>query len=270
MELKTFANTVYKLWLVLAYLENPADFPRASIGLECSVTNPRHSSYTKRWATLKKTNSLQKMKMTFFLILSVFVIFGCKSQNTAVEDSLRECINQRINEGIAEAYGKEPFDFYDFILTVEQELLKSGLLKNADKNNYFNLLKSIPPADKEYEKIFHLQNRIMDDFGFFPFSTETIFNQCPYKVSVDSKDGEGALIYNQAAILYKMMEKGYDDENLLTKLEDSIDEEDFKKAVYRAPIVLLVMIELDKHYNPDLKKLKEYQKGRTFLKRTDN
>ena len=209
------------------------------------------------------------MKKTNFLILSVFAVFSCNSQNNAVEDSLKECINQRINEDITEAYGKEPFDFYDFVLNVEQELLKSGLLENADKNNYFNLLKSIPPADKEYEKMFHLQNRIMDDFGFFPFSTETIFNQCPYQVSADKKYGDGALIYNQAAILFKMMESGYDDENLLNKLKDTIDEENFEKVVYRAPIILLVMIELDKHYNPDLKKLKEYQKGRTFLKRND-
>ena len=52
---KTGANTVYKPWLVLAHLENPADFPLASIGLECSVTNPRHSPYTKRCSTFKKT-----------------------------------------------------------------------------------------------------------------------------------------------------------------------------------------------------------------------
>lgn len=43
---KPCANTVYKLWLVLAHLENPADFPRASTCLDCSVLNSRHSSYT--------------------------------------------------------------------------------------------------------------------------------------------------------------------------------------------------------------------------------
>ena len=32
-------HSVYKQWLVLAYLENPADFPMASTCLQLSVTN---------------------------------------------------------------------------------------------------------------------------------------------------------------------------------------------------------------------------------------
>ena len=36
---KTVGNNVYKQWLVLAYLEIPAEFPMASTFLQLSVTN---------------------------------------------------------------------------------------------------------------------------------------------------------------------------------------------------------------------------------------
>lgn len=204
------------------------------------------------------------MKYIFFSL--VLFIFSCKAQNSNTEKALKECINESVNKNIQENYGKEPFDFYELVLKVENELIANELLKNNSKQDYLNLLESITDIkNSKYKTIYQEQSEIMNKFGFTPFSTESIFNQCPFKVSVKEKEGEGELIYNQGAILNKLMEVGYDNQELLKKLINITDEKDFGKIVYRAPVILLVMINIDQQFNPDLKKLEEYKEGRDFL-----
>lgn len=202
-------------------------------------------------------------------ILSLCVILSvlsCKAQDTEVELALKECVNEQVNKNIQEAYGKEPFDFYTFILKIEQELLSNKLLQSKDKASYLSLLNNINQSTNiEYSEMYKKQNSIIDSYGFAPFSTESIFNQCPYKVSVESKEKEGKLIYSQGVILNKLMAQGYSNESLLKELINVTDDDDFDKVVYRAPVILLVMINLDNKYNPDLKKLKEQQEGKDFL-----
>ena len=54
-------NNVYKQWHVLAYLENPADFPLASTCLQLSVTNhaTAHTPNVKRYATKPTEKNIQ-------------------------------------------------------------------------------------------------------------------------------------------------------------------------------------------------------------------
>ncbi|RNL90318.1 hypothetical protein ED312_06505 [Sinomicrobium pectinilyticum] len=202
-----------------------------------------------------------------FTFLSVLVFTDCSCQNNKVESALKECVNQKVNKNIQAAYGKEPFDFYDFILKFEKELISNNLLKNRTKDDYYNLLLSIidDSSDSKYSKIYTQQNNLMDDYGFSAFSTEAIFTQCPYHISESSKDTEGKIIYAEGNVLNKLMAQGFDDKELLKELINTLDEESFKKEVYRAPIILLVMINIDTKYNPDLQKLKERQKGKKFL-----
>lgn len=75
---------MYKLWLILAYLENLSDFPLASIGLECSVTNPRHSSYTKRCAQAK--NLFMKFRLLSLLIL--LLLDSCSLSKKSLTDKI--------------------------------------------------------------------------------------------------------------------------------------------------------------------------------------
>ena len=57
------------------------------------------------------------------------------------------------------------------------------------------------------------------------------------------------------------MGEGFDNKDLLAELFQVVDEENFEKIIYRAPIIVLVMINLDKKYNLDLKKYEASKKN---------
>jgi len=198
------------------------------------------------------------------IFVTLFFITSCSGQDNLTEKALKECINESLNKNIEERTGKSNLDFYAMMIEVENNLIKDKLISKGDRNNYLVLLKSILKSKKsEYENIYIQQSEIMDKYGFTPFSTETIFNQCPYKVSVEHKEAEGKHIYAQGVVLNKLMAKGYDNIDLLNELMNTVDDDNFQKIIYRAPIILITMINLDSMYNPNYKKLKEHQKGRT-------
>ena len=200
-------------------------------------------------------------------LLLMFGILSCKIQNNKVELELEKCVVQSVNAHIKNGNGKLSFDFYDFILQIEDILIENGLLQNTKRSEYSQLLTSLNNYN-DYNKIYKKIMKKVDNsgFGFNLFLVnDAIFNQCPYKVSVDEKEGEGKLVFNQGKILNQIMEQGYDDNNLQKKLLDNIDDESFRKIVYRAPVILLIMINLDRQYNADLKSFEERQKGKKFL-----
>ncbi len=206
--------------------------------------------------------------------LLIFIVFSfCQSQNNnIIEEKLKECVNEVVNvaNGDLESSDKNPFDFYDFVLEIEQKMLGSKMLKESNKHSYLNLFRSIQSEtidfNKEYTDIINMTEDKGFDFNLY-YINEGIFNQCPYKVSVDTKDNQGKLIYRQGSILNRMMEQGYDNEVLLSDLMEVTNEKEFDKIIYRAPIILLVMINLDNKYNPAVKEREELKKGRTFLRK---
>lgn len=204
------------------------------------------------------------MKFKYTIVFMIFhFITSCSGQDNLTEKALKVCINESLNNNIEERTGKSIFDFYAMIIEVENKLIAANLISYNDNDGYLRLIKSITKSKKpEYEKMYLQQSEIMDKYGFTPFSTETVFNQCPYKVSANVKDAEGKHIYNQGRILNKLMAEGYDNDELIEELINSVDENNFKKVVYRAPIILLTMIKLDKEYNPNYERLEEYQKGK--------
>ncbi len=210
-----------------------------------------------------------KATKNILIICALFFSISSKAQNTEIEEALEECVDKKINEYIENAYGEGSFDFYKFILVIEQEFLFNHLIRDTYKESYLNLLNKINQVAKiKYSKMYNSQNKIIDEFGF-EFNSfainEIVFNQCPYKVSLNSKDNEGKLIYSQGMLLNELMKNGFDNEDLIKELISVTDDDDFDKIVYRAPIILLVMINLDNKYNKDLKKLKKRQKGKVFL-----
>lgn len=206
------------------------------------------------------------IKLRYFLFISL-IIQSCNAQETETEQALKKCVNERVNKNVEELFGKQPFDFYDFISEIENEFVQKDILKTSKKDGYLNLYVDILNSEKPmYVDAYEAQDSIIEKFGFKPFSTEAIFNQCPYITSSENKEGEGRLIYKQGSILNKMMAKGYDNRKLFEELLNSVDDKNFDKIVYRAPVILLIMINLDNKYNPDIKKMEEYRKGRTMDK----
>ncbi|WP_339609460.1 hypothetical protein [uncultured Planktosalinus sp.] len=204
--------------------------------------------------------------------LFIFIAFSsCQSQNNnIIEEKLKKCVNEVVNATIVdlESYDKNPFDFYDFILDIEQKMLDSKMLQENNKNSYLNVFKNIQSEtidfNKEYTNIIEMIEDKGFDFNSYRIN-DGVFNQCPHKVSVDTKEREGKLIYKQGAILNKMMEQGYNNKTLLSDLMEVTNEKEFGQIIYRAPVILLVMINLDNKYNPTIKEREEFKKGKTFL-----
>ena len=207
------------------------------------------------------------MKFESYLSFVFALVFAYSfGQKKAIEANLKNCVNEKVNYHIQERYGKNPFDFYEFISKIETEFQSSGVLSDLNKKSYLHLLNKIHKRKKrKFKKLYHKQNLLINKYGFDAFSTENIFNQCPYKVSVDFKESEGRLIYNQSFILFELMKVEFYDEQLLNELFNIIDEQSFSKIVYRAPIILLVMINLNSKYNRDFIKRKRQLKGKSIF-----
>ena len=207
-----------------------------------------------------------RLKSSLFLLLGLFFFISTFGQEDIIEAKLKECINEKINYHIQEKYGKDPFDFYEFILKVEFEFQQNGVLNDLSKKSYSSLLDEITKRKKrKFKRVFQKQSLLIDSYGFDSFSTENIFNQCPYRVSVDFKESDGKLIYDQASILYRIMKVEYYDEKLLKELFSLVDEKSFSKIIYRAPIIVLVMINLDYKYNREFIKRRRQLRGKPIF-----
>ena len=200
------------------------------------------------------------MKSMIYIFIIAFSSIACASQETKIEKALKKCVN----ENIAEIHEGKAIDFYEFILGIENEMLASRMVEDNTKKSYLHLFDNLynhNNYENEYKKLTKIIREIGFDFNAFTIN-DIIFNQCPYKISVDAKDSEGKDIYTQGVILNRLMAQGFDDKKLSKKLINSIDKKNFNKIVYRAPVILLVMINLNRKYNPAYKKLEEYQEGR--------
>lgn len=204
-------------------------------------------------------------KYSFLLFLLIFT-WQCKAQDKQLEQALKKCVNQQINKN--SPYSQNT-DFYKVALKLEQLFIKGGYLKNENKENYRSFLLEILDEKKDFKKLYcqslEITNKYKFDFELFTY-INPIFSQCPYEIASKYKNDKGKLIYNQGSILSQLMSEGFKNKSILKKLFLSIDNQNFKKIVYRAPVILVVIINLDNQYNLDLKKAEENKKGKKFLK----
>src|SRR5690606_34280125 len=117
------------------------------------------------------------------------------------------------------------------------------------KINYQDLFKSIS-TESESPKEFYKQNieYLRDNFPFHLFlANDIIFNQCPYKISSSRKEQYGK-IYEQGQLQNRIMESGFNNLELNHQLIEGIEESDFEKIVYQAPVILLTLINMDMKY----------------------
>ena len=176
------------------------------------------------------------------VLLFLFSITSCKSQN--IEKKLRDCVNTEINEY---HYFDEPnyFDFYEFILKIENSIVKDNLLKEIKRENYKGLLFSIIEREKDYSKSLEKILGVFNENKFYLYSVDIIFNQCPYKISKSGTGNEYEKLYLKGKILNEIMKSGYNNKKLISELFSNYTSIDFEKIEYRAVIILLVAINMD-------------------------
>ncbi|PKP40273.1 MAG: hypothetical protein CVT96_09605 [Bacteroidetes bacterium HGW-Bacteroidetes-13] len=192
-----------------------------------------------------------------FLILFYFLIISSvNAQRLDVEKELFKCINDTLGIQIENANGIKDFNYVDLIKKLEQLYLQHGLIQKNDRENYIDALKSLTnekPIDIELE-IYKKQEEIFDKTGFLKFSTYTIFESCPYYISVNKSNDIEKIIYNQGVLLNRMFENGLNNIELLKEFIEATDEKQFSELVFRSPTILLVAINLDFKYNEKTKK----------------
>ncbi|MCB7479838.1 hypothetical protein [Christiangramia sediminis] len=200
-------------------------------------------------------------------LLIVFILFStsCQSQNQEIELNLRNCVTQGLKD-----LRPVSADFYDLMSSLEDKMIKKGILESRSKKDYLELLNSIA-ADSKATKKFYEKN-IKNLYQKFPLdlflANDLIFNQCPYKIYLQNKK-ENIKIYNIGKLQFQSMENGFRNLELNQKLIINFQESDFEKIVYRAPIIQIILINMNYKYNQELKQqlkeLEEYKKNRTFL-----
>ncbi|WP_292948261.1 hypothetical protein [Olleya sp. UBA1516] len=192
------------------------------------------------------------MKKITILFSCFLILSSCKNEKEKqILDDLKKCIDKNLNEDVSKKNGKENFDYLNFVTQFEEKLLSSNFLINNDQVNYYNLLNSIINSDNDYLLLFDKMNILIDNNGFDPFSTEYLFNQCPFLASNSSKEKEGFYLFTQGKLLNQMIEVGFNDVNLLSEFIKIVDRKRFENIIYRSPTILLVMINLDIKYNQE-------------------
>ncbi|NRA92873.1 MAG: hypothetical protein HRU26_09370, partial [Psychroserpens sp.] len=150
------------------------------------------------------------------------------------------------------AYGKPKFNFYDFIIDVEKKFIANGLIQTPSQIEYFNLFNEIIQSKgPKFIKAFSDQNKLIESYGFTKFSTETIYNQCPFQSSKDRKTKYERAIYNQGEILNRLI-VGDNTEEVATELILDSKNENFERISYRAPVILFIMKCLDQKFTEEI------------------
>lgn len=205
------------------------------------------------------------MKNIIFFCILAFIV-SCKARDTDTELKLKKCANEKVNDNRIQ---EKQIDFYLMTLEIERIFLEDNLLENDKRKDYKDLFNDIQNnKNDKYRKVYNIVIDKMSKTGFnfnLGIMNHDLFSKCPYSVSVESKESAGKKVFLFGTNLNNILIEGFDNNEIIEKTLDDLTEKDFKKIVYRAPIILLVMINLDNKYNPDLKKLKEQQGAKDFL-----
>jgi hypothetical protein len=195
--------------------------------------------------------------LNYLLFLNILLLtFSCKCQNyIREENALKVCVNDAVNRDIKLRNGKEPFDFYNLIENFENEMIKGKYLKNVNKKKYKKLFLDI--SSNNYRNLYDKLNKLSDSIGFDYNSysiTQSILTKCPYEVFFRDEKTEHNFIKNQIIIINRLEAQGYNNQELLKQLVENIDNKSFKKIIYRAPLILIALINLDMQYNTIIKR----------------
>lgn len=201
------------------------------------------------------------MKKTYVIIglFIMIVLIGCKSQDKTVEKSLKRCVNNSINEYLNGIYENSNLDFYELMKSTELVLNKFDLIKNESRQEYIKLFKSIidlkvnDNSKKEsYKKAFReilyiLEKSKFDGNGYFIKAYP--LKVCPFEILIKEQNEMSSPLRIQMDATSQLEANGFDNLEILKDLINNISDENFEKDIYRAPVILLVYLNLKLQFN---------------------
>ena len=119
---------MYKQWLVLAYLENPSDFPLASTCLQLSVPNHATAHTLNVISHLKKTLNILIILISIGVLVFVGItIFGIsimgKKTNAEYFEKRNKIISESKQNRILYSYALDTLNWEKYVLKIKIDLI---------------------------------------------------------------------------------------------------------------------------------------------------
>ncbi|QTY27601.1 hypothetical protein [Flavobacterium sp. CS20] len=109
----------------------------------------------------------------------------------------------------------------------------------------------------------------MEDKGFdfnLYIINNAVFSKCPYDVLTKIEEYKNDPYYKYAVLLNRVMNHGYNNQEAIRELIELTNETEYTKPHYRAPIILLVVINIDLKFNPAEPMEKFEVGGKTYFR----
>jgi hypothetical protein len=182
------------------------------------------------------------MKKIIFLLF-VFTL-SCSSSKKTLETDVMNCVRNKINKN---EYGLN-YDIYKKLFSFEEYLLSEKILDSNNKHSYINLFESFEKKDFLKKDNNFIQNYIKElGLPTYSFASQMLID-CPRdKVSEAIQDNEH---YSKSLLIFylineKFVSVGYGDVNNIISLITLVNEDDFKKEIYRMPVTLLFLMKYE-------------------------
>lgn len=181
-------------------------------------------------------------KRNLYLIVLLFLLISCKGQKNLVETKIEDCINKRINDGFYKYDEKgKAIDYYSVMAKFEEALLDKKMDSVGLKQQYLNLIDRVINLDTIQQQALYLKLLKIaktDNYNGFYFSTD-VLQHCPHYMTELSNNLTISMKkqINAMDMLYAL--DPYD-QNYMNAVVTSVATDDFKKMVYRAPIMTVI------------------------------
>ena len=173
----------------------------------------------------------------FFFILCA----SCKSQEHIAEKKLKGCIEQKFDNQTYKLDSSLPLDYYQIMSQMENHFIAKGIGKNTSKEGYLKIIDEILNSDEANQKSLYSELILIakkNNYNGIYFSTDVMQN-CPQYITSKEKE-----IPPSMAKQFNAMDKlfAFDpyDQNYMSELVNTVDENDFKKLTYRVPIITIL------------------------------
>mgnify|MGYP006093658615 FL=1 len=182
--------------------------------------------------------------MNKYIYIFILLITSCTKQNIYIESKLMNCVDKEYSKSIESYYGiEENVSFYKLMLEVEGILINNKLLESSKKKSYLKIFSK----KKKNELALNEINTLLKDkrFDFVYSNLYSIFQSCPYKVLETEKLDNNSILSKQYEVFSLMEIEGNDNKKLIYKLIEITEDKYFENISYRAPIILLTVINLN-------------------------
>ncbi|MBN7811741.1 hypothetical protein J0A68_12335 [Algoriphagus sp. H41] len=174
------------------------------------------------------------------LLMTIHLHSICKGQSI-INEGLEACVEHRTVEIFKDVYGENSqMGVYEMASLVEGEFKSEGFLNNVTKEDYLRLVEYIYSNKRSF-----YENDLIREFsGISGLLITSIVIDCPYEIVVKERNKLNSSLVLQLSNASELQASGYEKEAVIDYI-DGIDEIDFSRMVYRAPVIVILLFHLE-------------------------